>query len=859
VGETGSPNSLLAAVASLKQPSQHRQKLCLAALVPGSVTDLPDSEAEAEAAAWPIGSAQRVLIRELGFLSRTSGLSGDQGSCLRADLMAALGAPLQMGEQPCAGRLLGAAAAQMVRLDETELLALILTRAAHTVGVFGGCQGRDVAELLAAAEAGSVKVLCFLQACSRYCASPPSKAFSSLQEVTKTVVALVQLCMDIAEVDLAGALYGLATAAESFFDASCATTQDLADFTYGLAKVFDLTSQQKGSNSQVCRSRVSAETSGSRPGHRALYELPGVCAVFRTALGHMRRRLHLAASQDAVMAAGAVAKAWPLLRDSQDSTLRPCLLDVVQLARFRHADFGAQDLVRISVALASVSTSSDAGFDALLEERLDAHSARELSSVDLCELFCAIAHMKCWSKSHFASVTVQELRRRDLSQWPLLRLCAVARASSKLAALGQPILRAVTDEAFSRTSFSVQELVDLVQVLVEIGLSDNVLHAHFKEAEQPQHASRAERTSLHTILHVLRRSWPSLGRQRGDDEQRQEEEEQQLVAAMQLLETAVAAGSPWLNASPGELRELIQALRLFSASLSPNTLALLHAEVASSDCAGEMQSGADDLGTSARGAGASTTRALAHRCSAIKSIPGLSPPPGLISKWEDRRHSSLREQEHGHGTAHQGHGECGHHGHGRRDSTTSSAASEVQEKDCSCCGHSLGHGHGHGHWHGSGHSHGHGHEQGDDHGHEEHEQGHGDVHSHEQGDDHDLHEVQEQGHGHSHSRKVRAHRHKLEAASVSSSGGSTCASEVHCPDCSTLNSDGHPRLNLYCDFPGHCVKLKNTFLHIPCNASDSESEQDCVVCRLTRSRSCDAVFVSPAASAIPRVSAAWMC
>lgn len=45
------------------------------------------------------------------------------------------------------------------------------------------------------------------------------------------------------------------------------------------------------------------------------------------------------------------------------------------------------------------------------------------------------------------------------------------------------------------------------------------------------------------------------------------------------------------------------------------------------------------------------------------------------------------------------------------------------------------------------------------------------------------------------------------------------------------------RLNTHCSFPGHCVQMKNTFVHINCN--DSDSDNDCLVCRITRSASCD--------------------
>lgn len=68
-----------------------------------------------------------------------------------------------------------------------------------------------------------------------------------------------------------------------------------------------------------------------------------------------------------------------------------------------------------------------------------------------------------------------------------------------------------------------------------------------------------------------------------------------------------------------------------------------------------------------------------------------------------------------------------------------------------------------------------------------------------------------------------------------------CSDETCCvkiPGSSCGDSVGL-RLNAHCSFPGHCVQMKNTFVHINCNYSDSESESDCLVCRMTRSQSCD--------------------
>lgn len=72
-------------------------------------------------------------------------------------------------------------------------------------------------------------------------------------------------------------------------------------------------------------------------------------------------------------------------------------------------------------------------------------------------------------------------------------------------------------------------------------------------------------------------------------------------------------------------------------------------------------------------------------------------------------------------------------------------------------------------------------------------------------------------------------------------GSSCCAQEACCPAfrAGSLGlENSEVRLNSHCSFPGHCVQLKHTFLHIPCSLHDSDSEnEDCVVCRLTRCRS----------------------
>lgn len=65
-----------------------------------------------------------------------------------------------------------------------------------------------------------------------------------------------------------------------------------------------------------------------------------------------------------------------------------------------------------------------------------------------------------------------------------------------------------------------------------------------------------------------------------------------------------------------------------------------------------------------------------------------------------------------------------------------------------------------------------------------------------------------------------------------------------CPTITALDQPGNDsnimQLNKHCAYKGHCVKLKNTFLHIHCDMSDSDSEGgDCPVCRITKAKSVD--------------------
>ncbi|CAL1141411.1 unnamed protein product [Cladocopium goreaui] len=170
---------------------------------------------------------------------------------------------------------------------------------------------------------------------------------------------------------------------------------------------------------------------------------------------------------------------------------------------------------------------------------------------------------------------------------------------------------------------------------------------------------------------------------------------------------------------------------------------------------------------------------------------GLGPPPGIDGREEASCHDSPGSHSHG---------ECHSHGHD-------------------------GHSHGH-----DGHSHdGHSHD-GHSHGHDGHSHGHSHEHSHSTC-------TAVISHGDAHGHQTKCEGEGTFESSTSPKEAPSCENETCCP---YIRAGPEMRLNAHCSFAGHCVRMKNTFIHIPCSSfSDSESDGECAVCSFKRSRSCD--------------------
>lgn len=94
------------------------------------------------------------------------------------------------------------------------------------------------------------------------------------------------------------------------------------------------------------------------------------------------------------------------------------------------------------------------------------------------------------------------------------------------------------------------------------------------------------------------------------------------------------------------------------------------------------------------------------------------------------------------------------------------------------------------------------------------------------------HDNASHGHVHGHTHECNSEPAQHEQLHTS------CDDKTCCRSFGAKRQGAEVRLNAHCDFRGHCVQMKHTFLHIPCNDSDSDSDRgSCVVCRLTRSSS----------------------
>merc|ERR1712032_1471399 len=74
--------------------------------------------------------------------------------------------------------------------------------------------------------------------------------------------------------------------------------------------------------------------------------------------------------------------------------------------------------------------------------------------------------------------------------------------------------------------------------------------------------------------------------------------------------------------------------------------------------------------------------------------------------------------------------------------------------------------------------------------------------------------------------------------------GATNCQRACCPTMPVPVNDSLLKLNAHCEYNGHCVQLKHTFIHVECSLS-SDEEDNCAICTVRRrSRSSDNIELS---------------
>lgn len=163
----------------------------------------------------------------------------------------------------------------------------------------------------------------------------------------------------------------------------------------------------------------------------------------------VRPQLHKASAQDIAKTTGAASMAWTLFSQLQDQVLMPLLQELAQAVRFRHTDFNAQDVAHLSVAFAKVDGIRDfsTSLPVLLDKVLD--NLAVFSSKDLSLVSWAASRSQYIGERCSGHVT-KEVMRRDLSAFSAQDLCMLAQCLAKMGGRGKAALCLVAGQVFAR-------------------------------------------------------------------------------------------------------------------------------------------------------------------------------------------------------------------------------------------------------------------------------------------------------------------------------------------------------------------------------------------------------------------------
>jgi hypothetical protein len=518
--------------------------------------------------------------------------------------------------------------------------------------------------------------------------------------------------------------------------------------------------------------------------------------VLRVALPMVRKRIHRISTEQVADLAGAAASAWISTSETfREDVLNKCLVDVGQAVRFRRSTFQVSELVAIVEAFGKTSLKADVLADVLLQRLLQ--DAPSFETKDLITLL-GTCPSGCWAGHPLSEGVLKEMKTRGLSTFSPPDLCVVAQSMAYLKDHG--ILVNEASEVLDMVAHKGQDaqltqlaLTQKIQLLQDLVVAEtpnsHVCGLLVQEIWSDPWVALQGNLGV-GLLRAVATLWPHLPASDGN--------------GTNLL-SRVSKLAPWTTARPDEVISMVSAL-------SPLPMLLDHGSQDSLSQAllrvSPKAASVDELThilvflwkcacLDATRPAASTLKPFA--AAAKKRLicgADVSAALSLQALAEALVKTGALQAPHIHGHCHEG---CCH-GHLKPDEEHMEAM--ITPGKCQMqagCNDSCGYSH--------------------------------DLVT-ESESEQDSSEVRRKGHG------TRGRQFKLEHARARH--GSPCRDEGCCP-LEVDETDGlQMQLNRHCTFSGHCVQIKNTFIHMACDASDSDN--DCIVCRRLRSKSCDSKF-----------------
>eukprot|EP00931_Biecheleriopsis_adriatica_P022639 TRINITY_DN14491_c0_g1_i1.p1 TRINITY_DN14491_c0_g1~~TRINITY_DN14491_c0_g1_i1.p1 ORF type:complete len:839 (-),score=203.80 TRINITY_DN14491_c0_g1_i1:32-2212(-) len=673
----------------------------------------------------------------------------------------------EFADEAVDGGLLGMAAAQAGRLGEKDLTNALC---AYAWPRLSACGGREVAELATAAvKCGVDNNGRFFSFVGAYCFQC-AHSFSSLRDIALVSSALIRK-QDDKQVDLAAAFMGLLMGTQTNLNQPGVTVRDMAEFYYSLGNTLEALPFSGGP---------------------ALYETVIAKEVISELSAAVRTRLHKASTQDLAKVAGGVGSAWSLMPQLQATALKPLLSELSQAVRFRYDVLNSQDLAQIAAAFAKVDLPAASPEVSVLVEEVCSHMPK-FTPKDLCQVLWACTRSNFMGE-HCTTAVIEEVAKRDLSSFSVQDLCMASQCLAKMGPQSKAALCLLSAQVFSRqaSGFSAIDKVLFLWALAKSKVVHLALCRMLVRELAVEDMSSLPRDKASIALWSLAVLWPSLPQQE---------------AWPGILASSLLYKQPWVQGQDYEVTNCTWALgRLPEDLVRGSWQPLLQAIrwLSTSKLSGhELCNSLSGLLKCPReepllpGITATFAAELNLRCESGAHLSwhdrtwlaNMLLEESVIDRVEVLGLGALKAHLEGLGIFEAA--EVRKETRGRKEKATSSqdkrvADESVEEEEQPRPPHNV-----------------------------EFEK------MEEQEEQEEQDEDDEEGPAPV-STIWRCHAR-------SNTCTQPCCPEV--PDLSGISDLRGLRLNSHCDFKGHCVQVKHTFIHVECN---EDSEDDCMICNMQR-------------------------